>query len=105
MTEGMRDSDTESIVATRPVLRRAALLSTTDRWHSALSTELALYLRFTGARVRGQMQYRTSFLLDVVSRFLVNGLELAAIFILFNQFSSLGEWRVGDVAFLYGLVT
>lgn len=73
--------------------------------HSALKAELGLYLRFTGARVRGQMQYRASFLLDVVSRFLVNGLELAAIFILFNRFTSLGTWRVGDIAFLYGLVT
>ena len=64
-----------------------------------------MYLRFTGARVRGQMQYRASFILDVVSRFLINGLELAAIFILFNRFTSLGEWHVGDIAFLYGLVT
>jgi ABC-2 type transport system permease protein len=73
--------------------------------YSVLRAEAALYLRFTGARIRGQMQYRASFLLDVVSRFLVNGLELAAIFILFNRFTSIGEWRVGDVAFLYGLVT
>jgi ABC-2 type transport system permease protein len=73
--------------------------------HSALRAELDLYLRFTGARVRGQMQYRASFILDVVSRFLINGLELAAIFILFNRFTSLGEWHVGDIAFLYGLVT
>src|SRR5215813_816188 len=70
--------------------------------HSVLRAELGLYLRFTVARVRGQMQYRASFLLDVVSRFLVNGLELAAIFILFNRFTSLGTWRVGDIAFLYG---
>jgi ABC-2 type transport system permease protein len=73
--------------------------------HSALKAELGLYLRFTGARVRGQMQYRASFLLDVVSRFLINGLELAAIFILFHQFTAIGEWHVGDIAFLYGLVT
>jgi len=66
---------------------------------------LRLYMRLVGARVRGQMQYRASFLLDVVSRFLINGLELAAIFILFNRFTSLGEWHVGDIAFLYGRVT
>jgi ABC-2 type transport system permease protein len=51
------------------------------------------------------MQYRASFVLDVISRFLINGLELAAIFILFHQFNSLGDWTVGEIAFLYGLVT
>jgi ABC-2 type transport system permease protein len=70
-----------------------------------LRDEAALYLRFITARVRGQMQYRASFLLDVVCRFLVNGLELAAIFILFNRFTALGDWHAGDIAFLYGLVT
>ncbi len=73
--------------------------------YSVLGTESSLYLRFIAARVRGQMQYRASFVLDVISRFLVNGLELAGIFILFHQFSSLGGWRVGEIAFLYGLVT
>ena len=72
---------------------------------AVLGTEFSLYLRFIGARVRSQMQYKASFVIDVFSRFLVNGLELAAIFILFSRFSSLGGWSVGEVAFLYGLVT
>src|SRR5438270_6743942 len=86
----------------QPPLHHPVPLSTQ---YSVLSTELALYLRFIGARVRGQMQYRASFVLDVISRFLLHGLELAAIFILFHQFSSLGDWTVGEIAFLYGLVT
>ena len=73
--------------------------------YSVLSTEFALYLRFIGARIRGQMQYRASFVLEVISRFLVSGLELTAIFILFHRFSSVGGWDVGEIAFLYGLVT
>src|SRR6476469_1272073 len=72
---------------------------------SVLRTEFALYLRFIGARVRSQMQYKASLIIDVISRFLINGLELAAIFILFNRFSSLAGWSVGEIAFLYGLVT
>lgn len=72
---------------------------------SVLRAEGALYLRMIGARVRGQMQYRASFALDVVSRFLINGLELAAIFILLDRFSSLAGWSVGEIAFLFGLVT
>lgn len=71
----------------------------------ALRTDLALYLRMIGARVRGQMQYRVSFALDIVSRFLINGLELAALFILMGRFTTLAGWSVGELAFLYGLVT
>ena len=76
-----------------------------QRAPAVLRTEFALYLRFIGARIRSQMQYKVSFVVDVISRFLVNGLELAAIFILFNRFSSLDGWSVGEIAFLYGLVT
>jgi len=83
-------------------LRGSSVLSPQS---SVLRTEFALYLRFIAARVRGQMQYRASFILDVISRFLVNGLELASIFILFHRFSSLGGWSVGEIVFLYALVT
>lgn len=82
--------------------RRNSVLSTQ---YSVPRTEVALYLRFIRARIRSQMQYKASFIIDVISRFLIHGLELAAIFILFNRFSSLGGWSVGEVAFLYGLVT
>ncbi|MDQ2783583.1 MAG: ABC-2 family transporter protein [Chloroflexota bacterium] len=72
---------------------------------SAGRDEFSLYLRFIAARVRGQMQYRASFILDIISTFLANGLELAGIFILFHRFSSLGGWSVGEIVFLYALVS
>ena len=99
------ESATEDAEDARRALGQHSALSTQLLSTSVLRTEFALYLRFIGARIRSQMQYKVSFVLDVVSRFLVNGLELAAIFILFNRFSSLGGWSVGEVAFLYGLVT
>jgi ABC-2 type transport system permease protein len=101
------ESERASDVSLRESEPRAAAtrIATLSTQYSVLSTEFALYLRFIGARIRSQMQYKVSFVLDVVSRFLVNGLELASIFILFNRFSSLDGWSVGEIAFLYGLVT
>jgi ABC-2 type transport system permease protein len=64
-----------------------------------------LYWRLIGARLRGQLQYRASFALQVVGNFVVNAVELAAIFILFRHFDAMGGWTVGDVAFLFGLST
>src|SRR5262245_10325490 len=49
------------------------------------------------------MQYKTSFVLQFLGVFLVNGLELATIFILYRHFATMGGWRAGEVAFLYGL--
>ena len=70
-----------------------------------LIAELGVYRRLIGARIRGDMQYRVSFALQLVGNVGIHLTELAAIFILFAHFETLGGWRVGDVAFLYGLST
>ncbi len=64
-----------------------------------------LYLRLVGARLRGQLQYRVSFLLQAASSFTSTFVELLTIVILFGTFQDLAGWRVGEVAFLYGLVS
>ena len=62
-----------------------------------------LYLRLIAARIRGQMQYKVSFWVDLVGFALTTGLEFAAIAILFSKFQSLGDWGIYEVALLYGL--
>lgn len=49
------------------------------------------------------MQYRASFAMQIFGSFIINFVELAALLVLFSQFTNLGGWRVGDVIFLYGL--
>jgi ABC-2 type transport system permease protein len=66
---------------------------------------LRLYLRLTGAGLRGQLQYRVSFALQVASSFTSTFVELLSVIILFRTFKDLGGWSVGDVAFLYGLAS
>lgn len=68
-----------------------------------LAGEFRLYRRLAGARIRGQMQYKLSFLFQLLGIFSINSLELATIFILFQHFDTLGGWDSGEVAFLYGL--
>jgi ABC-2 type transport system permease protein len=65
--------------------------------------DFRLYRRLAGARLRGQMQYKGSFAFQLFGVFVVNGLELATIFILFRHFETLGGWEAGEVAFLYSL--
>ena len=65
--------------------------------------ELAVLGRLAGARVRGELQYRLSFALQVFASLGFYLLSFVGIFFLFERFESMAGWRVGEIAFLYGL--
>jgi len=73
--------------------------------HAAMgmAAYLRLYLRLISSRIRSQMQYRVSFLLDTAGSFMGNFMDLAALLVMFTQARSLGGWSLGEIAFLYGL--
>lgn len=62
---------------------------------------LALYFRLVGAQVRSQLQYRTSFALDLLANVLISFLDFAAVLILFENVPALDGWTLHEVAFLY----
>jgi ABC-2 type transport system permease protein len=62
-----------------------------------------LYFRLISSRIRSQMQYRLSFLLDTAGSFMGNFADLAALLVMFTQVKALGGWSLGEIAFLYGL--
>ena len=64
---------------------------------------LNLYFRLIAARIRSQMQYRASFLLDAVSACFLNAVDLIAIAAALARFGTVGGWTFGEIAFLYGL--
>lgn len=66
--------------------------------------DLRLYLRYVGVSLRGQMQYRASFIITTVGMFLATGMEVVAIWALFERFGSLRGWRLEEVLLFYGLV-
>ena len=76
------------------------------RWlPESLRSDLRLYRRFIGARLRAQMQYRASFMMMMIVTGLGIATELLAIVILLNRFGNLGGWSVGEIALLYGLAS
>lgn len=62
-----------------------------------------LFGRFLAASLRGQMQYRVSFLMLSVGQFLAVGIEFLGIVALFGRFGSLRGWSLPEVALLYGM--
>lgn len=66
---------------------------------------IRLYARYASISLRGQMEYRASFLMQTAGQFLVTGIEFLGIWALFSRFGQIGGWTVGEVAFFYGLIS
>ena len=65
---------------------------------------LRLYRLYVGISVRGQMQYRASFVMETIGQFGIVGVEFIGILVLFSRFDTPEGWTLPQVAFLYGLV-
>lgn len=65
---------------------------------------LALYGRLVSQSIRATLQYRLSFLLMAFGYFVTSGVEALGVWALFDRFGMLGQWTLGQVAFLYGIV-
>lgn len=65
---------------------------------------LRLCARYLAISVRSQMQYRASWMLGALGHFATSATEIVGIWALFSRFHALGNWRLPEVALLYGLV-
>jgi ABC-2 type transport system permease protein len=64
---------------------------------------LTLYVRLVSAHIRGQMQYKVSFILSLIGSFLVNLTEFGVVAVLFTRIPQLAGWSLAEVGLLYGL--
>ena len=62
-----------------------------------------MYARIVASRVRSQLAYRGSFVLDVTAQLVGQAVELLAILVLFTQVGSLGGFDRDEVVLVYGL--
>jgi ABC-2 type transport system permease protein len=65
---------------------------------------LRLLVKLLGVSIRGQLQYRLSFVLTVIGHFFATGVEILGVWALFSRFGELVPWTFAEVAFFYGLV-
>ena len=70
-----------------------------------LVADVVAWRHLVGARIRGDLQYRTSFALLLVGQALASGLELAAIGAYFSAVDALAGWSAAEVVFLFGLTS
>ena len=75
--------------------------------HSPLTTlpdAVRLYVRYLGVSLRAQMQYRASFVMNVLGHFLITCIEFFSMWALFDRFGSIRGWRLEEAALFYGIV-
>jgi ABC-2 type transport system permease protein len=64
---------------------------------------LRLYFKLIGISFRSRMQFRTDFLVGLLSVFVLNVFSLATIGVVLSQFQSLAGWTIWEIVFLYSL--
>ena len=69
-----------------------------------MSHDFVLYLRLISVQVRSQLQFRTSFIFEVVGTALITTFEFGSLALVLQRFGGIQGWTIGEVAFLYGLV-
>ncbi len=69
-----------------------------------MTSSAALFRKYLGVSIRGQMQYKGSFLLFSIGQFITTGVEVVGIWALFERFGPLGVWSFAHVAVFYGSV-
>jgi ABC-2 type transport system permease protein len=55
------------------------------------------------ASLKGQMQYRANFLIEVTMGLVYQGTGVLFLWIVLSRFQALGGWTLGEIAFLFGL--
>jgi ABC-2 type transport system permease protein len=64
---------------------------------------LRMWRRLVGARIRSQLQYRTSFFVNTGASFLLTFVDFIAVIVLFTHFPALDGWTIQEIALLYGI--
>jgi ABC-2 type transport system permease protein len=63
---------------------------------------LRLYSRLVAVSMRAQMQYRSSFVMLTIGDFVTTGIEIIAIWALFDRFHYVQGWSFNEIALFYG---
>ncbi len=75
-------------------------------WHrvDSMVDSVRLYLRYVSISIRGQMEYRASFVMMALGQFAFASTEFLCIWALFDRFRNLRGWTLAEAALLYGIV-
>lgn len=62
-----------------------------------------IYRRLISVSFRGQMQYRVSFIFDILATALITALSFGSIAMILQRFNNIAGWTIYELAFLFGM--
>ena len=62
-----------------------------------------LFFKFMAISIKSQLQYRGSFLMMSLGHFIITGIEIFAVWSLFQRFHTIAGWNFEEIAILYAL--
>lgn len=65
---------------------------------------LAIYFRLLQIQFRSQLQFRSSFFLDIITTLIVTLSGFGTLALVLRRFGNVGGWKLAEIAFLYGIV-
>ncbi len=65
---------------------------------------LGLYWRLISVSMRAQLQYRLSFVVDLLAVGIITFASFATVALILQRFIAIDGWTLGEIAFLYGTV-
>ena len=69
-----------------------------------LRYNLDLYRRLISVQIHSQLQYPVSFWIDVIGTGIALYTFFGSLTLILQRFGDLGGWRLGEIAFLFGLL-
>jgi ABC-2 type transport system permease protein len=66
---------------------------------------LRLYFRYIAISIRGQLQYRASFIIQSIAHFMVTGFEFLGLVAVFGRFKAIQGWSLAEVGLFYGIIS
>jgi ABC-2 type transport system permease protein len=70
-----------------------------------VANALSLYCRYASVSLRGQLQYRASFIMQTVGIFVITAIEFLGIWAMFDRFGQVRGWTLPEVALFYGMIS
>ncbi len=61
-----------------------------------------IYFKILGQDIKSRMSYRSDFIISMIGMLFTNAVELAAFYIMFQNFNSVCGWSYYEMLFLYG---
>ncbi|UCC54385.1 MAG: hypothetical protein JSV68_10545, partial [Anaerolineaceae bacterium] len=71
---------------------------------SRMAAELSFFRALTAVNLASSMEYRASFITQIVFMFINNGIYFVFWLIFFNQFGSVRGYDIGDIYLLFAVV-